>query len=144
MVMRNVFVIVFVALVSGGLPAQSRPPDAPYRVAYASFGPLDTAIYIADADGRRERLLVDGAVLDMNPSFAADGQSVLFTSRRHGSADIYRVGIDGSRLERLTNDPAFDDQAVMSPVAGTSPSCRRAAARPTCGFWTLNRGRCAI
>jgi Tol biopolymer transport system component len=40
---------------------------------------------------------------------------VLFTSRRHGSADIYRVRIDGSDLERLTDDPAFDDQAVMAP-----------------------------
>jgi Tol biopolymer transport system component len=51
----------------------------------------------------------------MNPSFAPDGRSVLFTSRRHGSADIYRVSLDGSRLERLTDHDAFDDQAVMSP-----------------------------
>ena len=41
----------------------------------------------------------------MNPSFSPDGQSVLFTSRRNGSADIYRVRIDGSRLERLTEIP---------------------------------------
>ena len=97
-----------------GLLAQS-PTGTPYTVAYASFGPLDSAIYVADADGRHERLLLSGSVLDMNPSFSADGRSVLFTSRRHGSADIYRAGIDGSGLERLTNDPAFDDQAVISP-----------------------------
>ena len=51
----------------------------------------------------------------MNPSFSPDGRTVLFTSRRNGSADIYRVRVDGSGLERLTDDPAFDDQAVMSP-----------------------------
>jgi Tol biopolymer transport system component len=95
--------------------AQNRTPASPYTVAYASFGPLNSAIYVADADGSDEQLLVSGSVLDMNPSFAADGQSILFTSRRHGSADIYRVQVDGSGLERLTDDPAFDDQAVMSP-----------------------------
>jgi Tol biopolymer transport system component len=29
--------------------------------------------------------------------------------------DIYRVRPDGTQLERLTDDPAFDDQAAMSP-----------------------------
>jgi TolB protein len=95
--------------------AAQQTPSKPYTVAYASFGPLNSAIYVADADGRHERLLVGGSVLDMNPSFSPDGQSVLFTSRRHGSADIYRVHIDDSRLERLTDDPAFDDQAMMAP-----------------------------
>jgi TolB protein len=97
-----------------GVGARSNA-SPPYTVAYASFGPLNSAIYLANADGSHERPLLGGAVLDMNPSFSPDGQSVLFTSRRHGSADIYRVRIDGSHLERLTDDPAFDDQAVMAP-----------------------------
>ena len=112
--MRTSATAGFGVLLCAGLLAQS-PTANPYTVAYASFGPLDSAIYVADADGGHERLLVTGSVLDMNPSFSADGRSVLFTSRRHGSADIYRVRIDGSELERLTDDPAFDDQAVMSP-----------------------------
>lgn len=57
-----------------GLVAQSSPSE-PYTVAYASFGPLDAAIYIADADGGHERVLVGGSMLDMNPSFSPDGQS---------------------------------------------------------------------
>lgn len=89
--------------------------NEPYTVAYAGFGPLNSAIYIADSDGSHEHMVIGGSVVDMNPSFTPDGKSILFTSRRSGSADIYRVAIDGSRLERLTNDPAFDDQAVMSP-----------------------------
>src|SRR5215218_4561986 len=93
-----------------GAGARSRTTPH-YSVAYASFGPLNAAIYVADADGSHERLLVGGSTLDMNPSFSPDGRSVLFTSRRHGSADIYRVRVDGSHLERLTDDPAFDDQA---------------------------------
>jgi TolB protein len=89
--------------------------DTPYTIAYASFGPLNTTIYIADADGSHERVLVGDSNLDGNPSFAPDGRSVLFTSRRNGSPDIYRVRTDGTRLERLTDDAAFDDQAAMSP-----------------------------
>jgi Tol biopolymer transport system component len=96
------------------LAAQSASSE-PYSVAYASFGPLNSAIYVANADGSDERMVLSGSVLDMNPSFSPDGQSILFTSRRHGSADIFRVRGDGSRLERLTDHAAFDDQAVMSP-----------------------------
>jgi Tol biopolymer transport system component len=40
---------------------------------------------------------------------------VLFSSRRNGSVDIYRVKVDGTSLERLTSDVAFDDQPVMAP-----------------------------
>jgi TolB protein len=48
-------------------------------------------------------------------SFSADGKWIIFTSERAGSADIYRVHPDGSGLERLTDDPAYDDQAALSP-----------------------------
>ena len=109
--------LVGLSVVLGVVVVAQPSPESPYTVAYASFGPLNSAIYVADADGSRERMVIGGSMLDMNPSFSPDGRSILFTSRRNGSADIYRVGVDGSRLERLTDDPAFDDQAVMSPDA---------------------------
>lgn len=89
--------------------------DGPYTIAYATFAPLNTGIFIADADGSRERVLVGDSMFDANPSFSPDGQWVLFSSRRHGSIDIYRVKVDGTSLERLTNDVAYDDQPVMAP-----------------------------
>lgn len=52
---------------------------------------------------------------DYNPSFSRDGAWIVFTTLRGGSADIYRVHPDGSGLERLTDDPAFDDQGALSP-----------------------------
>lgn len=39
---------------------------------------------------------------------------MVFTSHRTGFGDIYRVHPDGSGLERLTDDPAFDDQGALS------------------------------
>ena len=113
--MRTFLVIGLAVIVSAPIGAQGGSSHPRYTVAYASFGPLATAIYVADGDGSHERRLLEGSVLDMNPSFASDGRSVLFTSRRNGSADIYRVNLDGSHLQRLTDDPGFDDQAVMAP-----------------------------
>ncbi len=97
---------------------RSRLKPEPRRrttIAYAGFGPLNTAVFVANGDGTQERMLAGNPALDSNPSFTPDGRAVLFTSTRDGSADIYRIRLDGTNLERLTNDPAFDDQAVMSP-----------------------------
>src|SRR5262245_8452667 len=95
----------------GGIPPSppaannTRTPEtSEYTIAYATFAPLNTAVFVANADGSSERVLVPGSVMDSNASFSPDGNSVLFTSRRNGSADIYRVRIDGSQLERLTDD----------------------------------------
>ena len=57
--------------------------------------------------------------LDYNASFSSDGRWLIFTSERAGSADIYRVHPDGSGLERLTSDPAYEDQAALSPDGST-------------------------
>ncbi|MGH9145022.1 MAG: TolB family protein, partial [Vicinamibacterales bacterium] len=40
---------------------------------------------------------------------------IVFTSDREGSADLFRVHADGTGLERLTVNPAYDDQAAFSP-----------------------------
>ena len=109
MIAPSVLVLVAMILVIG------LRGDSSYTVAYASFAPLNSAVYIAEADGRNAHVLVDHYSLDSNASFSSDGQSVLFTSRRSGSADIYRVQLDGKGLTRLTDHPAFDDQAVMAP-----------------------------
>src|SRR6187551_3264910 len=86
-----------------------------YHIAFASFGPLNDDIFIADADGAHARPLLSTPANDYNASFSHDGKWIVFTSERNGSADIYRVHPDGSGLEQLTNDPSFDDQAVFSP-----------------------------
>ena len=53
--------------------------------------------------------------VDYDPVWAPDGTSIVFTSEREGSADLFRVKPDGTALERLTDDPSFDDQAAFSP-----------------------------
>lgn len=92
---------------------------AKYTIAFKSFAPYNTDIFVAARDGSNVRPLVPNSALDYNATFSPDGQWIIFTSHRAGSADIYRVRPDGSQLERLTDDPAFDDQGALSPDGKT-------------------------
>src|SRR5712692_1947057 len=87
----------------------------PHRILFNRIGPYEARLYVAKADGSDERPLLTSASLDYNPAWSRDGQWIIFTSERDGSADLYRVKPDGTGLERLTDDPAYDDQAAFSP-----------------------------
>ncbi|MEE2791956.1 MAG: hypothetical protein VX453_10005 [Acidobacteriota bacterium] len=85
------------------------------RLYVDQYMPLRSELMIADTNGSNPRKLVPGREIDYTASFSYDGQWVVFTSDRSGSADIYRVRVSGRDLERLTQHPAFDDQAELSP-----------------------------
>jgi Tol biopolymer transport system component len=85
------------------------------RIYVDQWSPTRSELMIADADGTNARKLVPGLQIDYNASFSFDGEWVVFTSERYGSADIFRVRTGGMGLERLTDSPAFDDQAALSP-----------------------------
>jgi TolB protein len=95
------------AMAAGGQPA--------YEIAFASFAPLNSDVFIANADGGNAKPFLPSAELESNASFSADGKWIVFTSRRAGSSDIYRAHPDGSGLERLVGHRAYDDQAALSP-----------------------------
>src|SRR5262245_3102041 len=60
-------------------------------IAYASFAPLNTDLFVANADGSGIRPLLSDPANDYNASFSADGRWIVFTSERNGSADLYRA-----------------------------------------------------
>src|SRR5215210_6555975 len=97
------------------LAATATMPVAKDRIFVDQWSPTRSELFIADADGSNPRKLVAGLERDYNASFSFDGQWVVFTSERYGSADIFRVRVNGMGLERLTDSPAFDDQAALSP-----------------------------
>ena len=84
------------------------------------IGPTSSVLYVSNADGTGEHPLLNTLGLDYHASWSADRQWVIFTSERDGlgQANIFRVHPDGAGLERLTDDPALDDQAVLSPDGG--------------------------
>jgi len=70
-------------------------------------------VYIFDLDSLVSSVLVTDA---FDPSWSPDGQQVAFTSSvRDGNNEIYTINIDGSNLQRITNDPANDFAPAWSP-----------------------------
>lgn len=58
-----------------------------------------TDLYVMKANGQDRRLVVKNGGW---PSFAADGKSLFFHSRRQGKWGVWRVNLDGSNLVRIT------------------------------------------
>lgn len=112
--MRFAMTSTFLSLSSIMLVSMT-PLDAQDRIYVDQYRPLRSELMIADSDGSNPRKLVPGGEIDYNPSFSLDGQWVVFTSDRSGSADIFRTRVDGTGVERLTSSPAYDDQAALSP-----------------------------
>ena len=119
------------------VPVPGRSAKPKDRIYFTRIGPSRSELFIANLDGTGERQLLPSPSVDYNASFSKDGQWVIFTSERAGSADIYRVRTDGSGLERLTDSPWFDDQAALSPDGGTVAfvSTRE---RGTADIWLLD------
>ncbi len=95
--------------------AREAATNGKQAIYFGRLGQPDIGLYIANGDGSDERALVPHQELEYSPSFSADGRWVIFTAEKDGQADIHRVRIDGSAVEPLTSDPAFDDQGVLSP-----------------------------
>lgn len=86
-------------------------------------------IFVMKADGTGEKRLttkpVDGGpdlrpAPDPNPTFSPNGERLAFEAESRGAntilnIDIYVMNTDGSRLERITQEPTFDSMASWSP-----------------------------
>src|SRR5262245_11378535 len=109
--MRTSFLVAacLAVTVSGAAP----PQQIVFSRVFPNAGQI--GLFIASADGSGERPLLAVRDVDYDAVWAPDGRSIVLTSERDGSADLYRVAPDGSGLERLTDNPAYDDQAAFSP-----------------------------
>jgi Tol biopolymer transport system component len=99
------------------LAAVSAAPNTAQKIVFARVFPNagQVGLFIAHADGSDEHPLLSGSNIDYDPVWSPDGSSIVFTSDREGSADLFRIKPDGTGLERLTDSPAYDDQAAFSP-----------------------------
>ncbi|MEO8593176.1 MAG: hypothetical protein ABI759_07635 [Candidatus Solibacter sp.] len=111
--MRTLLVAITCLGILGG-----QAPSLQKLAAVRVFGNAgQVGLFVANADGSNEHPLLANPGTDYDAAWAPDGSSIVFTSERDGSAELYRVKPDGSGLERLTNDPGYDDQAAFSPDA---------------------------
>jgi len=131
--------VLTVLLCAAAALAQAPPPKQ--KILFNRFRMPEIQIMIADADGKNERLLAPHAgvplAAEYSPCWSADGQWIVYTQERGGSADIYRIHPDGTGLEQLTNDPAFDDQGALSPN-GRSLAFISTRGGGTANLWLLD------
>jgi TolB protein len=92
----------------------SPQPALKHRVLFNRFRMPEIALFVADAEGKHEFALPHRES-EYSPSLTPDGKWIVFTSERAGQSDLYRIHPDGTGLEQLTEDPAFDDQGTLSP-----------------------------
>ena len=109
--------VAFTSVMCGSLGLLLSAQPSTTRILFSRAGPGEPgeiALFVAKADGTAEQPLGSAVTFDYNPAWFPDGQSIVFTSERDGSAELYRVNLDGSNLKRLTADPAYDDQAAIA------------------------------
>jgi len=112
-----------------------------HKILFNRFLSPEIQIMIADADGKNERVLAPHAAVpigaEYSPSWSPDGQWIVYTQERGGSSDIYRIHPDGTGLEQLTDDTAFDDQGALSPD-GRSLAFISTRGSGTANLWRLD------
>jgi len=73
-------------------------------------------LYILDLGTQQLTRLTDGPSIDTEGAFAADGQSVYFTSDRSGGPQVYRIGVEaGAKPRRVTFEGNYNARPRLSP-----------------------------
>jgi tricorn protease len=117
---RSLFVVLFVGVLAGRAADAQEPirfartpdisPDGK-RIAFSYLGD----IYTVETIGGTARAVTSHPAHDINPVFSPDGQSIAFSSNRHGSYDVFVVSARGGRPRRLTFDSASDMVCGWTP-----------------------------
>jgi imidazolonepropionase-like amidohydrolase len=99
--------------------ASRRITDDPGFDGYADWSPNGRYLYFGrsgellrfDLETGTEQRLGEGGALRLSP----DGSEIVFQSERSGDRELYRMAADGSDVQRLTEHPGNDADAVYSP-----------------------------
>jgi dipeptidyl aminopeptidase/acylaminoacyl peptidase len=162
-VMRNVLAATVLAVLVGGaaMAAETHPFSihdmlAMERISDARVSPDGTRVaftvratdlaanrgrndlYLAAVDGAWVRRLTAHEASDTQPRWSADGAAVYFVSTRSGSAQVWRIAVDGGEAEQVTREPLDVDALEVAPggrallfamavVPGKTPAETRAA-----------------
>ena len=70
-------------------------------------------------DGSEKDRLTAGSVVDLAPSFSPAGTRLVFVRRRSGGRDdLFRIGVGGSGLLRLSRTQVAEADPTWSPQGG--------------------------
>ena len=88
-----------------------------YRVLFNHFQAPTLTLFMADADGKNERPPPPGG-LEYSPRYSRPLMDRVYRRAERAGRHLPDAS-DGSGVERLTDDPAFDDQGAPSPDGRT-------------------------
>ena len=77
-----------------------------------------TDLWLVGADGSGLRQLTSHEESDTNPRFSADGKSVWFLSTRGGSAQVWKIPVDGGEAVQVTDEPLDVGNLVVASDGG--------------------------
>lgn len=95
--------------VSDGRGVAMLPSFGRRTVWFSRLTPM--GMYITNSAARDRRIIESGG---LNMGISLCRGRVYFSSTRDGNSEIYSAALDGTRVRRLTNDPAID----VSPACG--------------------------
>jgi Tol biopolymer transport system component/imidazolonepropionase-like amidohydrolase len=81
--------------------------------AQAAFSALGN-LYVAPLDGGPPRKLTDDAAVDTDPAWSPDGRSIVFSSDRGGSMQLWIVDVASGKARQLTTNAAAPTQAAWA------------------------------
>ena len=84
------------------------------RLAYVSSVGGNPDVYVIELASKHVVRVTDNAFIDTEPTWAPDG-TLVFTSDRSGSPQLYRVDSPGSAQRRITFHGAYNSDANVSP-----------------------------
>ncbi len=87
-------------------------PDMSQGYVWGLFPSYD--LFTADRDGSDLRRLTDSPGYDAEPTVSRDGEWIVFTAKRDGDLDIYKMRTDGRELTRLTDEVGYDGGPFFS------------------------------
>ena len=96
----------FLVAITGLMLLGAQGPSTP-TIAFNRVEVGQPEIFVAASDGSNEHPLLPNPDRDYDAIWSPDGKSIVFTSERNGSADLFRVNPDGSGLKALTRCQSF-------------------------------------
>ena len=76
-----------------------------------------SSLYLAATDGSFVRRLTAAEASDSQPRWSPDGKAIFFVSSRSGSAQVWRIALDGGEAEQVTRMPLDVDALEVGPGA---------------------------
>src|SRR5688572_7824849 len=83
------------------------------------------------------RWLTTGLAMDRQPAYSPDGRTVMFSSNRGGSLDLWEVSVESGEMHRVTDDPADDWDPAYSPDGSSFVWCSKRSGAYE--IWTARR-----